>query len=410
MLPAAWGRAVPGRVERMNSQRLYRLTCGVQRYAWGDCGTLERPPCIASLLGLQPDGGPFAELWIGAHPSLPAVVADWPGSPPLDALVRAQGEAILGPHGGHAFPFLLKVLSCAQPLSLQAHPDQALAPRLHAQSPELYPDDRAKPEVAIALTPFTALVGLRPLEDLLRDARRLAPLQALCEGLPPGPGASRQVISRLFTLPPARVRDLLDSTARHLPPAAARHDRDRLFEQCLRRFPDDPAVLAPYVLNLLHLQPGEAIGLPPGEPHAYIAGTIIECMPPSDNVVRAGLTGKPRDPALLLGMLPERARAPSIETGRAAAAGARLYGVPTTDLQVELRCFDSPAAVPAGDGVAVVLVLEGALRLTTSDGESGVAPRGTVLLWPAGLAAVQVEPLAPGSRWVRAGRRLAASV
>ncbi|NLF17228.1 MAG: mannose-6-phosphate isomerase, class I [Lentisphaerae bacterium] len=392
----------------MNSQRLFRLTCGVRRYAWGDCGAPGRPPGIASLLGLAPDGGPFAELWMGGHASLPAVVADWPGSPRLDVLVRAQGEAILGPAGGTEFPFLLKVLSCAQPLSLQAHPDQALAARLHAQDPECYPDDRAKPEVAIALTPFTALVGLRPFADLVAEARRLPPLQALCDGLAAGPGASRQALGRLLTLPPERARAILDSTAQRLPPDAARSDRDRLFDHCLRQFPGDPAALAPYVLNLVRLQPGEAVGLPPGEPHAYIEGTIIECMSPSDNVVRAGLTAKRCDPSLFMEMLPGGAGAPAVTTGLAAGPGLRLYGVPTTDLQVELRDIDAPTAVPAGaGGVAIILVLDGALRLTTA-GWSGTAPRGTVLLWPAALPAVQVEPAAAGSRWVRAGGRLAA--
>ena len=48
----------------------------------------------------------------------------------------------------------LKVLSVAKALSIQAHPDKALAARLHAQDPAHYPDANHKPEMAIALTPF----------------------------------------------------------------------------------------------------------------------------------------------------------------------------------------------------------------------------------------------------------------
>lgn len=40
--------------------------------------------------------------------------------------------------------------------------------------------------------------------------------------------------------------------------------------------------------------------IPAGIPHAYLKGNIVECMASSDNVIRAGLTGKFKDiPALL---------------------------------------------------------------------------------------------------------------
>lgn len=37
---------------------------------------------------------------------------------------------------------------------------------------------------------------------------------------------------------------------------------------------------------------GEAIYLAANEPHAYVAGELVECMAASDNVIRAGLTPK----------------------------------------------------------------------------------------------------------------------
>jgi mannose-6-phosphate isomerase len=54
-------------------------------------------------------------------------------------------------------PFLFKVLSVQKALSIQAHPDVALARRLHATKPDLYKDANHKPEMAIALTQFEAL-------------------------------------------------------------------------------------------------------------------------------------------------------------------------------------------------------------------------------------------------------------
>ena len=44
------------------------LTGVVQHYAWGD------PTFIPGLLGAEPDGRPWAELWLGTHPNGPAVL------------------------------------------------------------------------------------------------------------------------------------------------------------------------------------------------------------------------------------------------------------------------------------------------------------------------------------------------
>ena len=87
-----------GRRYRCTVQRVHGV---VQHYAWGD------PVFIPSLLGVEPDGEPWAELWIGTHPSGPATLDD--GRPLSDV----AGE----------LPYLLKVLAAAEPLSLQAHPD-----------------------------------------------------------------------------------------------------------------------------------------------------------------------------------------------------------------------------------------------------------------------------------------------
>ena len=55
-----------------------------------------------------------------------------------------------------------------------------------------------------------------------------------------------------------------------------------------------------FFLNFIELNPGEALFTPPGIPHAYISGNVIECMANSDNVVRVGLTSKFKDAGTLL--------------------------------------------------------------------------------------------------------------
>jgi mannose-6-phosphate isomerase len=43
---------------------------------------------------------------------------------------------------------------------------QALAEKLHRQHPDIYKDANHKPELAVALTPFEALCGFRPVEEI----------------------------------------------------------------------------------------------------------------------------------------------------------------------------------------------------------------------------------------------------
>jgi len=51
-------------------------------------------------------------------------------------------------------PFLFKILSVAQPLSLQAHPDKKLATILHKQDPKNYSGSNHKPELASRIVEF----------------------------------------------------------------------------------------------------------------------------------------------------------------------------------------------------------------------------------------------------------------
>lgn len=76
-----------------------------------------------------------------------------------------------------------------------------------------------------------------------------------------------------------------------------------LFLTLNKDFPNDVGVLTLFFLNILQLQPGQAIYLPANEPHAYLDGDCIECMACSDNVIRAGLTPKFKDVDTLLAML-----------------------------------------------------------------------------------------------------------
>ena len=101
---------------------------------------------------------PYAELWLGTHPSGPSLLDD---GTELGKVVK-NGQ----------LPWLLKVLSAGKCLGIQAHPDKALAKRLHETRPDVYKDDNHKPEMAIALTPFEAMCGFRRLSEIAVHLRK----------------------------------------------------------------------------------------------------------------------------------------------------------------------------------------------------------------------------------------------
>ena len=94
------------------------------------------------------------------------------------------------------------------------------------------------------------------------------------------------------------------------PPRRATGPEARWVTRLASRYPGDPSVAVDVLLNLVRLQPGEAIQLGPGNLHAYLGGAGIELMGASDNVVRGGLTAKPVDVDDLLASSTRR-RSPS---------------------------------------------------------------------------------------------------
>ena len=115
----------------------------------------------------------YAELWVGTHTKTPNLLED--GSTLSDYVAKNPshlGEKIVK-NFGPTLPFLLKVLSIGHPLQLQVHPTKDEAKELHRNNPRAFLDDNHKPEMAVALTPFTALCGFRIPEEIREIARAL---------------------------------------------------------------------------------------------------------------------------------------------------------------------------------------------------------------------------------------------
>lgn len=308
---------------------MFELKCAVQQYAWGKIGADSEVAKLKS--SVDPDflvdpEAPYAELWMGTHPNGPSIVSI-PGKEdvPLSQWIEEHPEQ-LGPEVRSYFkgslPFLFKVLSVRTSLSIQAHPNKVHAELLHKKHPELYKDPNHKPEMAIALTPFTGLCGFRPIKDVAHyiqtvDELREAVGEKACKlitashsmDMPLHREAMKdafmalmqrddKVISHALKSLVEKVKDLKKSSANEY----KQYEGDILLKLD-SEFPGDRGCFAIYFLNIVNLEPGEAMFLEANLPHAYLSGDCMECMACSDNVVRAGLTPKYIDVHTLCEML-----------------------------------------------------------------------------------------------------------
>lgn len=397
------------------------LSPSLRRYAWGDAAFLPE------LLGFPADGGPVAEAWYGAHPSAPAEARLGTDARPCDALVADAhaGPAILGPDVAARFgglPYLLKVLAAARPLSIQVHPDAVQARAGHDREEargiprdapnRSYRDPSPKPEVLLALTPFDALCGFAPgpvRGDLLR-AHAPELLDAAPDADVATPEGLRRWLEGWFALPDPRARALLTPVLGRLADRAPDDDgfpRSDLRHWVLRAHralggddgaPDRGLALV-FVLELVHLAPGEAMFLEAGVPHAYLEGAGIELMGSSDNVLRAGLTTKHVDPAELLRVVRFDAGRPPVLHPVPVDAGPEghrrdAYRVPADELALERFRLtpDAPGWSFTAEGPETWLAMpsdpDARVTLRRDDGDAAaptILSRGQACLVPHGV-------------------------
>ena len=365
----------------------------VRPYAWGS------RTAIAELIGEPtPSPHPQAELWIGAHPADSSLLIGEDGKRSLAQEISSDPVATLGKPAHEQFdsrlPFLMKVLAAAEPLSLQAHPSSEQAARGFALEEELgiplssaqrnYRDSWHKPELICALTEFHALCGFR---DPAVTVRLLAALQipqldhylGLLSGQPDEQGL-RALFSSIITIPPSTLGPLLSAVLTacvdQVKAGGEFTPEYRTALELGERYPGDPGVLASLLLNRLTLHPGEALYLPGGNLHAYLAGVGIEIMANSDNVLRGGLTPKHVDVPELMKVLDFHSGPVPVLLGDPGLDGERVYTTPAPEFRLSRL---DPVAEPreiTHDGPQVLLTVEGEITLTDASGRSLTVPRG----------------------------------
>lgn len=259
-------------------------------------------------------------------------------------------------------PYLLKLLSVGKPLSLQVHPTREQV----QQHPSSFPDPSPKPEMVVALTGFEALCGFLPPH---RVQERIGPIPAL---------APYPHFSMLFgtTLDLGLLMEAVRGYADQHPD----EPHCRVFLSLWRSWSLDPAVLCPFYMEYVSLREGEALIIPASQPHCYLSGQGVECMPPSDNVVRCGLTKKPCDPSLFF-QIASPALPPILQTHH-------------PELDPYFRVVRPRGGVFCPGG-SVFLVLGGEGEIgghPTRQGGSWLVETGTTLYFPDTLRVLLVVP------------------
>lgn len=398
-----------------------RLDNPVRDYAWGST------TAIPQLLGTAPDGRPQAEMWMGAHPGAPSHLArtgSGTDGQALSDVIAADPEGELGPEAVSAFgprlPFLLKLLAAASPLSLQVHPNREQARRGYADEEARgvpltaghrnYKDDNHKPELICALTPFEGLCGFRPAAEAaeLLSALNVDGLTPYVDILraSPEPDALREVLTAVLTADRTEIAATVDAAAHaaarladgrtpDTPPVPGEHadahasalaSAYAAYASLARHYPGDPGVIAAMVLNHVRLQPGEALYLGAGVPHAYLEGLGVEIMANSDNVLRCGLTPKHVDVPELLRIVRFESGDPAVLRPEADANGEERYAAPVDEFRLSRYALapGAPARTLDVRAPQILLCTDGHAVLRGPDGAELALARGQSAYLPAG--------------------------
>ncbi|KAK6007446.1 hypothetical protein QM012_004260 [Aureobasidium pullulans] len=401
---------------------LIRLQCGCNSYEWGKVGKDSAAARFASAtpsdFSIQEEK-PYAELWMGTHPSNPS--KDLHTQRTLLDLVQ-DNEALMSKEISEKYqkklPFLFKVLSVNKALSIQAHPNKKLAAKLHEKDPKNYPDDNHKPEMALAITPFDGLCGFRPLAEIshfldtvpsfksLVGEEEAKQFQETVKGQETSEDESKASDNKkalqtafrsLMKSKPEEIekhaKDLIqqakdegDKFAGNGGPSNNGKELADLMLRLQGQFPNDIGLFVTFFLNYVKLEVGEAMFLKADDIHAYLSGDIIECMASSDNVVRAGFTPKFKDVDTLTDMLTysyapisEQKMSPTDypfvtlnTTAYSSSSSATLYDPPIEEFSVVKTDLNKPGAkatFESIDGPSIIICTKGSGKISVGPKE-----------------------------------------
>jgi mannose-6-phosphate isomerase len=364
------------------SNKIFKLNGVIQHYAWGG------NTYIPNLLGVENfSEKPFAEYWMGAHPSASAILETNDGPISLTDLINKDPETVLTKAVYDRFgelPYLLKVLDVKQMLSIQVHPtkeeaekgfDKEAAAGLPINAPNRnYKDRNHKPEVMVALSDFWLLHGFKEknlLEKTLTDVQEFNILLPLFKM-----DGYQGLYQFVMELAQPEVNSFLMSVVKRVIRQKKEGELSKsdpgwwvaqLFENVDQIINIDRGVFSIYFFNIVNVQPGEGVFQGAGLPHAYLEGQNIELMANSDNVLRGGLTPKYIDVPELLKHIVFEGIVPNILKGNEIRIGEKLYPCPVPDFAIsKIELVAKRTYTNTSEGLEIIIVTAGGAILNNS--------------------------------------------
>lgn len=363
---------------------MQKLINSVQNYAWGS------KTALTELYGIaNPDNLPMAELWMGAHPKSSSKIQDAQGNlHSLREVIEQDKSGLLGNAVAGRFgelPFLFKVLCAAQPLSIQVHPNKHASEAGFAKenaagipldaAERNYKDPNHKPELVFALTPFLAMNAFRPFSEIVSLLQPVAGAHQAIAHFLQEPGAER--LSQLFA---SLLNMQGDEKSRALAVLkAALNSQQGEPWQTIRViaefYPDDSGLFSPLLLNVVKLNPGEAMFLFAETPHAYLQGVALEVMANSDNVLRAGLTPKYIDIPELVANVKFTPKPANALLTQPVKHGAGLeFPIPVDDFAFSLLDLSTVGSEVAQQSAAILFCVEGEAIISKENNQLVLKP------------------------------------
>ena len=290
---------------------------------------------------------PFAEYWMGAHPSAPSIVETPEGAVALDQMIAENTIQFLGAKTTDRFgslPYLFKILDVEKMLSIQVHPSKENAEKgfnkeqiagLPIDAPHRnYKDQNHKPEVMVALSDFWLLHGFMPAMALKERLTSLTPLHNLLPifGMDDYAGLYSHFMRLDQPSADKILKPLLEIALDEV--AAGKVDKahphwwaNKYYGGIVPASNIDKGILSIYILNIVNVPKYHGVFQGAGLLHAYLEGQNIELMANSDNVLRGGLTPKHIDIEELLEHIKFEPTYPNM-----------LYGDMKNSIEVQFPC------------------------------------------------------------------------
>ena len=365
----------------------YKLQGIHRHYEWGGNAFIPQLMHVDNAIGK-----PFAEYWMGAHPSAPAMVETAQGLMALDQMIQENKVAFLGAKTAAQFgalPYLFKILDVEKMLSIQVHPSKENAKKGFSKEQQAgvpidasnrnYKDQNHKPEVMVALSDFWLLHGFMPAIALKERLSSLAPLQILLPEFVQDDydGLYSHFMRLDQTATDKILKPLLEIAVHEV--AAGKVDKthphwwaNKYYGGIVPSSNIDKGILSIYILNIVNVPKYQGVFQGAGLLHAYLEGQNIELMANSDNVLRGGLTPKHIDIEELLQHIQFEPTYPSMLKGDFTSSNELQFPCPVPDFGLtKITITPGETYTNKTSSFEMFLVMQGDVQLDGMDLKPG---------------------------------------